>query len=160
MISAVDLLVGIASLLGWDRVQVPGITGYVDTDYNAKGRYAAEALDKYDLICVHVEAPDEASHEGSFEKKVQALQDIDAQVVPPIVEKLKSLGDWRLLISPDHPTQISTKTHSYGAVPWIIAGSDIPPRHSGDYNELTAAQSPFCFPFGWELMTWFLTLKQ
>ena len=66
MISAVDLLVGIASLLGWDRVQVPGITGYVDTDYNAKGKYAAAALDKYDLICVHVAAPDEASHEGNF----------------------------------------------------------------------------------------------
>ncbi|MDR1492589.1 MAG: cofactor-independent phosphoglycerate mutase [Planctomycetaceae bacterium] len=159
MISAVDLLAGIAALLQWDRVQTPGITGYIDTDYNAKGKYAAAALDKYDLICVHVEAPDEASHEGSFEKKTQALQDIDAKVVPPIVEKLKSFDDWRLLISPDHPTQISTKTHSHGAVPWIVAGSDIPARHSGDYNELTAAQSPYRFPRGWELMNWFIAGK-
>jgi 2,3-bisphosphoglycerate-independent phosphoglycerate mutase len=156
MISAVDLLVGIAKLLGWDRIDVPGITGYVDTDYAAKGRYAADALDRYDLVCVHVEAPDEASHEGSFEKKVKAMQDIDAQVIPPIVEKLKSFGDWRILISPDHPTHISTKTHSHGPVPWVIAGSDVPTLDLGDYNELTAAQSPHHFDHGWELMSRFL----
>jgi len=156
MISAVDLLVGIAKLLDWDRIDVPGITGYVDTDYAAKGRYAAAALDRCDLVCVHVEAPDEASHEGSFEKKVKSLQDIDALVVPPIVEKLQSFGDWRILISPDHPTLISTKTHSHGPVPWVVAGSDVPAHHPGDYNELTAEQSPHRFERGWELMKWFL----
>ncbi|MCL2624910.1 MAG: cofactor-independent phosphoglycerate mutase [Planctomycetaceae bacterium] len=156
MISAVDLLVGIAKLLGWNRIDVPGITGYVDTDYAAKGRYAAAALDRYDLVCVHVEAPDEASHEGSFEKKVKAMQDIDALVVPPIVDKLKSFGDWRILVSPDHPTQISTKTHSHGAVPWVVAGSNVPALNLGDYNEWTAAQSPHAFDHGWELMSWFL----
>jgi 2,3-bisphosphoglycerate-independent phosphoglycerate mutase len=156
MISAVDLLVGIAKLLGWDRIDVPGITGYVDTDYAAKGRYAAAALDHYDLVCVHVEAPDEASHEGSFEKKVKAMQDIDAMVVPPIVDKLQSFGDWRILISPDHPTQLSTKTHSHGPVPWVVAGSNVPTLDPGDYNELAAAQSPHCFECGWELMNWFL----
>ena len=156
MISAVDLLVGIAKLLDWDRIDVPGITGYVDTDYAAKGSYAAAALDRYDLVCVHVEAPDEASHEGSFEKKVQAMQDIDAMVVPPIVEKLQSFGAWRILISPDHPTQISTQTHSHGPVPWVVAGSDVPSLAPGNYNEHTAAGSSHGFQHGWELMNWFL----
>ncbi|MCL2117080.1 MAG: cofactor-independent phosphoglycerate mutase [Planctomycetaceae bacterium] len=156
MISAVDLLVGIAKLIGWDRIDVPGITGYVDTDYAAKGRYAADALDRYDLVCVHVEAPDEASHEGNFEKKVKSMQDIDAMVVPPIVEKLQSFGDWRILISPDHPTQIFTKTHSHGPVPWVVAGSDVPMFDLGDYNELSAAQGSHCFKCGWKLMNWFL----
>jgi len=156
MISAVDLLVGIAKLLGWDRIDVPGITGYVDTDYAAKGRYAADALDRYDLVCVHVEAPDEASHEGSFAKKVKAMQDIDAMVIPPVVEKLKSFGDWRILISPDHPTHISTKTHSHGPVPWVIAGNDVPATGLDSYNELTVAQSPHRFNNGWELMNRFL----
>ena len=158
MISAVDLLVGIAKLLGWNRIDVPGITGYVDTDYAAKGRYAAAALDHHDLVCVHVEAPDEASHEGSLEKKVKSMQDIDAMVVPPIVEKLKSFGDWRILISPDHPTNISTKTHSHGPVPWVMAGSNVPALDLGDYNESTAEQSPHHFERGWELMNRFLDL--
>jgi len=156
MISAVDLLVGIAKLLGWDRIDVPGVTGYVDTDYAAKGRFAAAALDRYDLVCVHVEAPDEASHEGSFEKKIKAMQDIDTLVVPPIVEKLQSFDDWRILVSPDHPTRISTKTHSHGPVPWVMAGSDVPMHNPGGYNELTAAQSPYRFNCGWELMSRFL----
>ena len=156
MISAVDLLVGIAKMLGWDRIDVPGITGYVDTDYAAKGRYAADALDRYDFVCVHVEAPDEASHEGSFEKKIKAMQDIDAMVVQPIVEKLKSFGDWHILISPDHPTHIATKTHSHGPVPWVMAGSDVPAHGLGNYNELTAAKSPYQFNQGWELMSKFL----
>ncbi len=156
IISAVDLLVGIGKLLDWDRIDVPGITGYVDTDFAAKGRYAAAALDRYDLVCVHVEAPDEASHEGDFGKKVKAMQDIDAMVVPPIVEKLKASGDWRIVISPDHPTRIATKTHSHGPVPWVVAGSDVPAADSGDYNESTAARSSHHFEHGWELMPWFL----
>ncbi|MCL2348923.1 MAG: cofactor-independent phosphoglycerate mutase [Planctomycetaceae bacterium] len=155
MISAVDLLIGIAKLIGWPKIDVPGITGYTDTDYAAKGRYAADALDKYDLVCVHVEAPDEASHEGNFEKKVAAIQDIDAKVLPPILEKLRSYKEWRILISPDHPTQVSTKTHSHGPVPWIVAGSDIPAERLGNYNERTAAQSTHHFDCGWELMSWF-----
>ena len=74
MITAVDLLRGLAGLIGWERIEVPGATGYTDTDYAAKGRYAIEALDKYDIVCVHVEAPDEASHEGDVGKKVAAAR--------------------------------------------------------------------------------------
>ncbi len=159
MISAVDLLRGIATLLEWKIIDVPNITGYVDTDYEAKGRYAAAALDDLDLVCVHVEATDEASHEGSLEKKLQALSDIDAKVLPPVLDKLRSFPEWRLLISPDHPTPISMKTHSTGFVPWLIAGSDIRPEGidlSALYSEKTAEKSSFFFPRGNELMTRFI----
>jgi len=156
MISAVDLLVGIAKLIGWDRINVPGITGYVDTDYAAKGKYAAAALDDYDLVCVHVEAPDEASHEGSFEKKLYALEEIDAKTVPPILEKLKSFDQWRILVTPDHPTSIKTKTHSHEMVPWIVAGSDIPALGLGNYCEQTSQKSPYFLENGWHLMERFI----
>ncbi|MGI5832363.1 MAG: cofactor-independent phosphoglycerate mutase [Thermoguttaceae bacterium] len=156
IISAVDLLRGIASLLQWKIIDVPNITGYVDTDYAAKGEHAAEALNELDMVCVHVEATDEASHEGNLEKKLQALADIDAKVLPPILEKLRSFPDWRLLISPDHPTPIATKTHSRGFVPWIVAGSDIEPvAGQGAFSEKTAENSTYVFDRGHELMAKF-----
>ena len=156
MISAVDLLRGIAALLEWDVIDVPNITGYIDTDYAAKGEYAARALDRYDLVAVHVEATDEASHEGSLEKKLQALADIDAKVLPPILEKLRSFPDWRVFVSPDHPTPIATKTHSRGFVPWIMAGSDIgPATGQGSFCEKTAETSRYAFSCGFELMARF-----
>ena len=156
MISAVDLLRGIAALLRWDIIDVPGITGYVDTDYAAKGEYAARALDDLDLVCVHVEATDESSHEGSLEKKLQALADIDAKVLPPILDKLRSYPDWRIFVSHDHPTPISTKTHSRDFVPWIVAGSDIAPvPGQGSFCEKTAQASSYTFARGFELMSWF-----
>lgn len=151
MITAVDLLRGIATLIGWDLVEVPGITGYVDTDYAAKGLYAAEALKKYDLVCIHVEAPDESGHEGSVEKKIQSLEEIDAKIVLPVAEALHSFDDWRLFLSPDHPTPCALKTHTADRVPWLLAGSDIPAM-SKDYNEESAKDSPYCFDHGWEMI--------
>jgi len=142
MITAVDLLRGLASLVGWDRIEVPGATGYTDTDYAAKGRYAIEAIDNYDLVCVHVEAPDEASHEGDLGKKVTALEEIDTHIVAPIWEKLKSMGDdYRILVTPDHPTYISTKTHTHGNVPFTICGKGITADRSATYEEESAAKS-------------------
>ena len=155
MITAVDLLRGIAKSIGWDILNVPGITGYVDTDYAAKGRYAADALRNYDLVCVHVEAPDEAGHEGSLEKKIKSLEEIDAKVVAPIVSELKKHGDWRILISPDHPTPIAHKTHTRDEVPWIVAGNDIEPG-GRKFDESSAAASTHCFDPGWKLMPWLL----
>src|SRR5213078_2319349 len=98
IISAVDLVRGVGVLLGWTRIDVPGTTGYLDTDYAAKGRYAIEALKRYDLVCVHVEAPDEASHEGKADEKVKALERIDADIVGPLLAALPSHGDWRILV--------------------------------------------------------------
>jgi len=156
MITAVDLLRGLAALVGWDRIEVPGATGYIDTDYAAKGRYAIDALDSTDIICVHVEATDEASHEGNVETKIKALEDIDRHIVGPLHAALKARGDYRILVSPDHPTPVRTKTHSHGDVPWAICGAGIRPGPHKTYDEVTAADSRHAFDEGWRLMPFFL----
>ena len=157
MITAVDLLRGLARLLGWKVYEVPGATGYLDTDYAAKGRFAVAALDEVDFIVVHVEATDEASHEGNAAAKVAALEQIDEHIVRPVHEKLKSCGDYRILISPDHPTFLRTKTHSYGFVPFAMCGTGIPNEaQAHTYDEATAAQSAWSFPNGWDLMPRYL----
>ncbi len=111
IISAVDLVRGTAMLAGWDRVDVPGATGYLDTDYAAKGRAAVEALKTHDLVCVHVEAPDEASHEGRTDAKIEAIERIDRDIVGPLLDALPAYDSWRILISPDHSTMLRTKSH-------------------------------------------------
>ncbi|MDR3110671.1 MAG: cofactor-independent phosphoglycerate mutase [Planctomycetaceae bacterium] len=161
MITAVDLLRGIAKLIGWDVIEVPGATGYIDTDYAAKGEYAAKALEDYDLVCVHVESPDESGHEGDVQKKVKALEDIDAKLLPPLLNKLQSYEDgWKILISPDHPTPCRTKTHSHGWVPWLQAGNKLgnAVNNNDRYNEVTAASSQVEYKNGYELMTDFLRI--
>lgn len=159
MITAVDLLRGIASLIDWPRIEVPGATGYLDTDYAAKGQHAIQALADYDLVCVHVEAPDEASHEGRCEEKVKAIEEIDRHVVGPLVESLKSAGDWRMMISPDHPTYLSTKKHTHGVVPVAMAGTGITPDEYQTYGDTNAAASSLRFPQGWHAMPWFIVKK-
>src|SRR6202035_5714676 len=112
ILSAVDLVRGVGVLLGWQRIDVSGATGYLDTDYAAKGRYGVAALADHDLICVHVEAPDEASHEGKADEKVKALERIDEHIVGPLLEALPKYGDYRILVSPDHRTRLETRAHS------------------------------------------------
>jgi len=155
MITAVDLLRGLAALAGWDRIVVPGATGYTDTDYAAKGRYAIDALRRYDLVCVHVEAPDEASHEGDCHAKVKALEAIDAQIVAPLREALAGYEAWRMMISPDHPTFLRTKTHTHGDVPVAMAGTGIVPDAAQAYGDRLAAQANLAFPEGWQAMEYF-----
>jgi 2,3-bisphosphoglycerate-independent phosphoglycerate mutase len=157
MITAVDLLRGLASLAGWKRLEVPGATGYLDTDYAAKGRYAIAELDRTDLVCVHIEAPDEASHQGDAAEKVKAIEEIDAKIVAPIVKHLAGAGDHRILVCPDHPTFISTKTHSRGHVPFVMAGSGIQPSGQRSYDEIAAAASTKRIEPGWKLMGEFLS---
>lgn len=156
MITAVDLLRGLAALIGWDRIEVEGATGYLDTNYAGKGAAAVEALDKYDIVCVHVEATDEASHEGRHDEKIKALEAIDQHVVAPVREKLQSLGDHRMLILPDHPTPCSTKKHAHGMVPLCVCGSDVPVGDGTTYDEVQAASSSVAFPQGWEMMEHFV----
>jgi 2,3-bisphosphoglycerate-independent phosphoglycerate mutase len=156
MITAVDLLRGLAKLVGWDLIHVPTATGYLDTDYAAKGRAAVEALDRYDFVTVHIEAPDEASHQGLADEKIKALEEIDRHIVGPVWERLQQESEWRIMVTPDHPTLLSTKTHSHGVVPFAVAGSNVPPDDGCDYSEAAAARSPQQFPNGWELMPWFL----
>lgn len=159
MITAVDLLRGIAALVGWDRIEVPGATGYLDTDYAAKGRYAVEALKKYDIVCVHVEATDEASHEGRVDEKIKALEAIDRDIVAPVHAALKQYGDYRILVLPDHPTPVTTKKHSHGSVPFAACGKGIPTGGIATYDEPTAAASTSQFPQGWKMMEQFVQGK-
>jgi 2,3-bisphosphoglycerate-independent phosphoglycerate mutase len=157
VITAVDLLRGIGHLLGWRIIEVPGATGYLDTDYAAKARYAIDALDELDFVVVHVEATDEASHEGDAAAKVEALQRIDEDIVAPVHAWLKQQGAYRLLISPDHPTLLRTKTHSHGYVPFAACGQDINVGDSQTYDEQTAGASAITFDAGCDLLPWFLS---
>jgi 2,3-bisphosphoglycerate-independent phosphoglycerate mutase len=152
VITAVDLLRGIGRLIGWDVIEVAGATGYLDTDYAAKGRAAIAALDRYDFVTVHVEATDEASHEGHVDEKVLALERIDEHIVGPVHAALRKRGDYRLLVSPDHPTFLRTKTHSHGFVPFAMCGTGLAPDGSTTYDELAAALTGLQFPRGCELM--------
>jgi 2,3-bisphosphoglycerate-independent phosphoglycerate mutase len=156
IISAVDLVRGVGVLLGWTRIDVPGATGYLDTDYAAKGRYAVAALGQHDLVCVHVEAPDEASHEGRADEKVKALEQIDRHIVGPLLEALPSHGDWRMLVSPDHRTPLRTRAHAYGMVPFALAGTGVEPGRQLSYDEVVAGESALSFEKGHELMRMFL----
>ncbi|MEX2306506.1 MAG: cofactor-independent phosphoglycerate mutase [Pirellulales bacterium] len=159
MITAVDLLRGIAALVGWDRIEVAGATGYLDTDYAAKGRAAVEALKRYDIVCVHIEASDEASHEGRCDEKVKAIEQIDRHIVGPLLDALASHGDWRIMISPDHPTFLRTKVHTHGNVPVAMAGTGIAPDDFTAYGDTNAARSKLAFEEGWNVMPWFIGKK-
>ena len=134
VISAVDLVNGLAVLAGMERIRVPGATGFIDTDYGAKGRAAMAALDDHDLVYVHVEAPDEASHMGSIEEKVKALERFDHHVVEPVLDRLSRPGT-RLLVCPDHPTLISTRTHDATPVPFAICGEGLPAEGANSFSE-------------------------
>jgi 2,3-bisphosphoglycerate-independent phosphoglycerate mutase len=137
ILSAVDLVRGVGVLAGWDRIDVPGATGYLDTDYAAKGRFGIEAIKDHDIVCVHVEAPDEASHEGRADAKVEALEQIDREIVGPLRRALEGYGTWRLLVSPDHSTLIRTRAHDRAPVPWAMAGTGL--EGSGHpYDEVSA----------------------
>ncbi len=121
MISAVDLLKGLGRLRGMEVIDVPGATGWIDTNYEGKARAALDALERSDLVYLHVEAPDEAGHSGSIDKKIQAIQDFDARIVGPILEGMRHMGaPFRMLVMPDHPTPIRKKTHTADPVPYVL----------------------------------------
>lgn len=157
VIAAVDLIRGLGKLLGWPIIEVPGATGYIDTDYAAKGRYAVEALDEYDLITVHIEAPDEAGHQGDGEAKKHALERIDECIVGPLLNRLRTFDRWRILVAPDHPTPVERRTHTDTPPPFCMAGSDVPKGlaiHA--FTEKQAAASDLHVEAGHELMEFFL----
>lgn len=138
-IAAVDLIRGIAKLAGIEVLDVAGATGYLDTDYAAKGRAAIEALANHDIVLVHIEAPDEAGHLGDADAKVLALERIDEYIVGPVIEKLKSCyADWRMLIAPDHPTPVDKKVHTSAPPPFCIGGSNVVPGPGLSFDEASA----------------------
>ncbi len=157
VVAAVDLIRGLGKLLGWPIIEVEGATGYLDTNYAGKGRAAVEALDEFDLFTVHIEAPDEAGHMGDAAAKVEALEKIDEHIVGPVLDKLRGYPDWRILVSPDHPTPVAIKTHTSDPVPFCMAGSGVSTIVTLDrYTEAMAAKSDLRIDKGHELMEYFL----
>jgi 2,3-bisphosphoglycerate-independent phosphoglycerate mutase len=155
-IAAVDLVKGLSMLVGFDLIEVPGATGFIDTNYRGKGSAAIQALDKYDLIFVHIEAPDEASHNGNAAMKKKAIEQIDKHIVGPVFEALKMYESWRILIMPDHPTPVRSCAHSPQPVPFAMAGSDISGILDMTFSEANAAKSGLRIDNGFELMEYFL----
>ncbi|HYE19773.1 MAG TPA: cofactor-independent phosphoglycerate mutase [Tepidisphaeraceae bacterium] len=157
MITGVDLLRGLAVLLGWSVEEVPGMTSFHDTDYPGQGRATVAMLDKYDLVFSHVEAPDEASHQADVKTKIASIEAIDKEVVGPVLEKLKTFPEWRILVMPDHPTNIATRKHGYAPTLFATAGTRVAagpvPR---PYDELAAKASDLHVERGHELMEFFL----
>lgn len=155
-ITAVDLVRGLAKLVGFDLIAVPGATGFLDTNYEGKGLAAIQALDEYDLVFVHVEAPDEAGHEGNAEAKKQAIEQVDKHVVGPILEALPRYDNWRLLLLPDHPTPVGTGAHSSAPVPFAMAGTGVTGILHAGFSENNAAKAGLRIERGCELMEYFL----
>jgi 2,3-bisphosphoglycerate-independent phosphoglycerate mutase len=155
-ITAVDLVKGLAKLIGFEWIKVEGATGYFDTNYRAKGLAAIEALKKYDIVLVHVEAPDEAGHAGDASIKKKAVEEIDHNIVGPVLAELKKYDSWRILVMPDHPTSVITRGHSGEPIPFAMAGDGL----SGDMHlplsEINAAKTGISFPKGFELMEFFI----
>lgn len=138
MVSAVDLLKGIAVGAGMGVAQVEGATGGLHTNYEGKVTAAVNALTKngYDFAYIHVEAPDEMGHQGSVEKKVQAIHYLDTRVIGPLAEQLKAAGeDFRMLVLPDHPTPIRVRTHTSDNVPYMLYDSTAEKSETWNYNE-------------------------
>jgi 2,3-bisphosphoglycerate-independent phosphoglycerate mutase len=154
--SAVDLVRGVGVLLGWDRLDHPSVTDYLDNDYGKQAELALAALKTHDLACIHVEASDEASHEGRLDKKIEALERIDADIIGPLLDELPNFGDWRLIIAPDHRTPVRTRAHAHGPVPAALCGSGIAASGQSTYDEVAAAASGLSLDPGWKLMAKFL----
>ena len=159
-IAAVDLVRGIAKLIGWEVIDVEGATGYVETNYTGKGAAAVAALDTHDIVFVHVEAPDEASHNADITAKVRAISRIDEHVVGPVLKRLRAEGDkWRILVLPDHATPCRIRTHTADPVPFAIAGAGIQAVLRGTFDETSAAESDLHIEPGSDLMEYFLTVR-
>jgi len=156
MITGVDLLRGLAVLLGWDVREVEGMTSFHDTNYKGQGEATADALDKFELVFSHIEAPDEASHQADWKTKVEAIEHIDRYVVGPVLEKLKTFDEWRILVMPDHPTNIATRKHGYAPSPFCMAGTRVRSLRQMAYSEANAAANDLKIERGHELMEYFL----
>ncbi|MBR2189136.1 MAG: cofactor-independent phosphoglycerate mutase [Eubacterium sp.] len=155
MISAVDLLKGIAVGAGIDNIDVPGANGGLETDYEGKARAAVDALLKedYDFVYIHLEAPDEMGHQGSVERKVLSIENMDQRLLKIIQEAMDASGeDYRILVLPDHPTPIRLRTHVGDPVPYLLYDSTAPQANTWHYNEREAAASGHLIPRGCDMI--------
>ena len=155
VISAVDLIKGIGIYAGLDVINVPGATGYLDTNYLGKAEAALEALKTRDFVYLHVEAPDEAAHGGSLTDKIEAIERFDKDVVGTVMNGLRALGDYRVLLLPDHPTPVAKMTHTKDPVPFVLAGSgsEFSAKHyETEYSESAARASGLVVAPGHRMM--------
>ncbi|GBD38392.1 hypothetical protein HRbin37_00641 [bacterium HR37] len=154
VISAVDLVKGIGIYAGLRVINVPGATGYIDTNYEGKVNYAIDALEEVDLVMIHIEATDETGHEGKVELKIKAIEDFDSRVVGPVLDKLKRFGNYRVLLLSDHPTPVEIRTHVNEPVPFAIFNSKDPyikdPRCV--FSERSASDTGIFIKEGWQLI--------
>jgi 2,3-bisphosphoglycerate-independent phosphoglycerate mutase len=135
-------------LIGLEVVNVPGATGYYDTNYRGKGEYAVNCLKKKDFVFVHVEAPDEAGHNGDIREKIRAIENFDKHVVGTVWRYLQGIGDYRVAVLADHSTPIVLKTHASDPAPFVMAGAGIEHNGYDAYNETTAKASSARFRSG------------
>jgi 2,3-bisphosphoglycerate-independent phosphoglycerate mutase len=142
VISAVDLVQGLGVLAGLTVRKVKGATGYLGTNYAGKVTAARDALRKEDFVFLHVEAPDETSHEGSLQKKIQAIEEFDCNIVGEMLSLSATLKNLRLLVLPDHATPVVMKTHDAAPVPFALCGPGIPSGDAMAYSEKAAAGKP------------------
>ena len=159
VISAVDLMKGIGFYAGLEIVNVPGATGYLDTNYAGKAEYALREISKKDFVYVHVEAPDEASHNGNLKDKIQAIEDFDGKIVGPILHGLQAYENFCLLVLPDHPTPLVLKTHSSEPVPFVVFSSEDGGRalkKERFFDELSAQKAGLLIEKGHELLEKFI----
>lgn len=159
MISAVDLLKGIAVGSGMMVCQVEGATGSIDTNYEGKAKAAIDSLlkDGCDFAYIHVEAPDEMGHQGHLKEKIMAIEDLDSRIIAPIKAAMEAAGEeFRMLVLPDHPTPLRIRTHSSDPVPYILYDSTRQQRKIAHYNEKEAAATGHVYPMGHMLLEKFL----
>ncbi len=152
IISAVDLLKGIGKYAGLDIINVPGATGYLDTNFAGKAAYALDSLKDHDFVMVHVEAPDEAAHMGNIEAKIKAIEDFDEKVVGGMLNELAAFGEYRILVLPDHFTPVSVRTHTREPVPFAIYSSTESADYVKKFDESAAKEGVFGFLEGHRLM--------
>ncbi|KJJ85015.1 putative homoserine kinase [Candidatus Omnitrophus magneticus] len=156
IISAVDLIKGIGRIIGLSVIDVPGATGYYDTNYSGKADAAIKVLEEKDFVFLHVEAPDEAGHNGDILEKIKAIENFDKKIVGPIFDFLSTVDRYRILVLPDHPTPVKKKTHTSDAVPFVMAGTGIVPDEVALFTEASSKAGSVSLQHGHELMKKFL----
>ena len=156
IISAVDLIKGLGKIIGLTPINVPGATGYYDTDYLAKAKHALAALRDKDFVFVHVEAPDEAGHNGDIRQKILAIENFDKLVVGTILNEFKGKRGFRIIVLPDHATPISVRTHTREPVPFAMYGDGIEKDRADKYSESVAQKSKLFIEDGFKIMEAFL----
>jgi 2,3-bisphosphoglycerate-independent phosphoglycerate mutase len=158
VISAVHLIKGIGILAGLEVLEVPGITGYFDTNYDGKAQYALRGLREKDFVYVHVEAPDEAGHMGDLRLKIEAIEAIDEKIVGAILKGMQEFKRYKVLVLPDHPTPLSVRSHTADPVPYVIYSNEggAISAHGRTFDEVSAGQSGISIEKGFELIERFL----